>query len=182
MSSILLVFCSIVAIFGSLAILYIVLYNHIQVLNIRVNEAETIIDEELRKKYDLIMESESIIKKVTKKEINIFNELRDLKEKNISNFDFDRKVTESYTILKQIKSDYDSLDNNDDFSNILNSIHDSNEKLEAAKSFYNKYTSKMNEVIKKFPSNIIALIHKIKVKNYFDGKNMFDEEIEDFKL
>lgn len=182
MNTFLITLCAIIAIVGLLAILYIVLYNRIQVLNIRVNEAETIIDEELRKKYDLIMESETIIKKVTKKEITLFDEMRDLKNKDITNFDFDRKISEAFGVIKQVKSDYESLEKNDEFLNIINSIYDSNEKLEAAKSFYNKYTTKLNEIIKKFPSNIIALIHQIKLKTYFDGKNMFDDEIEDFKL
>jgi len=174
--------CAIIGIGGIFAIFYILIYNKIQVLNIRVNEAETIIDEELRKKYDLILQSEKIIKKTTKKEITLFQELKDLKNEDISTFDFDRKCCEGYNLIKQIKSDYESLEKNDEFNNIINSILDCNEKLEAAKSFYNKYTSKLNEVIKKFPSNIIALIHQFKVKTYFDGKNMFDEDIEDFKL
>lgn len=182
MNSVLLIICSLIAILGLLAILYIVLYNRIQVLNIRVNEAETIIDEELRKKYDLILESEAIIKKVTKKEITLFAELKEIKDKDISTFDFDRKTKEAFGVIKQVRLDYDSLEKNKNFLNIINSINDVDEKLEAAKSFYNKYTSKINEVIKKFPSNIIALIHQIKTKTYFDGKNMFDEEIEDFKL
>lgn len=176
------IICAIIGIGGILAILYIAIYNKIQVLNIRVNEAETIIDEELRKKYDLILQSEAIIKKTTKKEITLFQELKDLKVKDISTFDFERKCVEGYNLVRQIQSDYESLNKNDDFLKIINSILDSNEKLEAAKSFYNKYTSKLNEVIRKFPSNIVALIHQVKVKTYFDGKNMFDEEIEDFKL
>ena len=61
-------------------------------------------------------------------------------------------------------------------------IRYSDEILEASKSFYNKYTTEINLIIKSFPTNIIAKIHKIKVRNYFDGKNMFDEEIKDFKL
>lgn len=173
---------AIIGIAGIFAILYIVIYNKIQVLNIRVNEAETIIDEELRKKYDLILQSEKIIKKTTKKEITLFQELKDLKNENISTFDFERKCSEGYNLIKQIKCDYESLEKNDDFNNIINSILDCNEKLEAAKSFYNKYTSKLNEVIRKFPSNIIALIHKVKAKTYFDGKDMFDDEIDDFKI
>lgn len=176
------IICAIIGIGGILAILYIAIYNKIQVLNIRVNEAETIIDEELRKKYDLILQSEAIIKKTTKKEITLFQELKDLKVKDICTFDFERKCVEGYNLVRQIQSDYESLNKNDDFLKIINSILDSNEKLEAAKSFYNKYTSKLNEVIRKFPSNIVALIHQVKVKTYFDGKNMFDEEIEDFKL
>lgn len=174
--------CAIIGIGGLLAIFYIAVYNKIQVLKIRVNEAETIIDEELRKKYDLILQSEKIIKKTTKKEITLFQELKDLKNQDISTFDFERKCSDGYNLIKQIKSDYESLEKNDDFNNIINSIVDCNEKLEAAKSFYNKYTSKLNEVVKKFPSNIIALIHQVKAKTYFDGKDMFDDEIEDFKL
>lgn len=182
MNIVLQIICGIIGIGGLLAIFYIAVYNKIQVLNIRVNEAETIIDEELRKKYDLILQSEAIIKKTTKKEITLFQELKELKSKDISTFDFERKCVEGYNLIKQIQSDYENLDKNDEFLKIVNSIMDSNEKLEAAKSFYNKYTSKLNEVIKKFPSNIVALIHQVKVKTYFDGKNMFDEEIEDFKL
>jgi len=182
MNIVLQIICVIIGIGGLLAIFYIAVYNKIQVLNIRVNEAETIIDEELRKKYDLILQSEAIIKKTTKKEITLFQELKELKSKDISTFDFERKCVEGYNLIKQIQSDYENLDKNDEFLKIVNSIMDSNEKLEAAKSFYNKYTSKLNEVIKKFPSNIVALIHQVKVKTYFDGKNMFDEEIEDFKL
>lgn len=174
--------CAIIGIGGLIAIFYIAVYNKIQVLNIRVNEAETIIDDELRKKYDLILQSEAIIKKTTKKEITLFQELKDLKTQDISTFDFERKCSEGYILIKQIKSDYESLEKNDEFNNIINLISDCNEKLEAAKSFYNKYTSKLNVVIKKFPTNVIALIHQVKVKTYFDGKDMFDDEIEDFKL
>ena len=65
---------------------------------------------------------------------------------------------------------------------IINNLKDNDEILEAAKSFYNKYTTEINLLIKKFPTNIIAKFHKIKLRNYFDGKNMFDDEIKDFKL
>ena len=57
-----------------------------------------------------------------------------------------------------------------------------NERLEATKSFYNKYTSLLNKLIKKFPSNILAKIHHIEVQTYFDGKDLFDDKKEDFKL
>jgi len=182
MNLVITIICAIIGIGGLLAIFYIATYNKIQVLNIRVNEAESLIDEELRKKYDLILQSETIIKKTTKKEITFFKGLKDLKVQDISTFDFERKCAEGFNLVKQIQSDYENLNKNDDFLRIINEILDCNEKLEAGKSFYNKYTSKVNEVIKKFPSNIVALIHQFKVKTYFDGKDMFDEEKEDFKI
>ena len=56
------------------------------------------------------------------------------------------------------------------------------EKSDAAKSYYNKYTTSLNLLIKKFPSNIIARIHGIEERFYFDNKNMNDNDILDFKL
>ena len=40
----------------------------------------------------------------------------------------------------------------------------------------------LNTVIRKFPTNIIAKIHRFKIKPFFDGKNMQDAVIDDFKL
>ena len=56
------------------------------------------------------------------------------------------------------------------------------EKLQAAKSYYNKYTSELNDLIRTFPSNIVARMHNINIKPFFDGKNMEDEIVDDFKL
>lgn len=171
-----------IIIIGFIIIQYIFSYNKLQEMNIKINEAESIIDNELRNKYDLIIRSSSIINKILKKDVTYFKELEKLKKENISNFDMDRKITEGENLIQKVKNDYASLEDNEEYNNILNSLKDSDEVLEAAKSFYNKYTTEINLIIKKFPTNLIAKIHRIKVRNYFDGKNMFDDEIKDFKL
>ena len=128
------------------------------------------------------MKSSGTINKLLKKEVTYFKELEELKKKNISNFDIDRKITEGENLIFKVKNDYNSLNNNEEYIEIINALKESDEILEAAKSFYNKYTSEINLIIKSFPTNLIAKIHKIKLRNYFDGKNMFDDEIKDFKL
>ena len=40
----------------------------------------------------------------------------------------------------------------------------------------------LNKAIKKFPSNIIAKIHHLDPQTFFDGKDMFDDDKEDFKI
>lgn len=177
----LIIFVSIIII-GYLIIEYIFKYNKLQEMNIKINEAESIIDNELRNKYDLIMRSSNTINKLLKKEVTYFKELEELKNNNISNFDIDRKITEGENLVYQVKNDYKSLNDNEEYTEIINSLKDSDEILEAAKSFYNKYTTEINLIIKSFPTNLIAKIHKVKTRNYFDGKNMFDDEIKDFKL
>ncbi len=182
MKIILIVVLILIILLGLFIMNYIFKYNLLQSLNIKINEAENIIDNELRNKYDLIIRSSSIINKLIKKEITYFKDLSNLKSDTISNFEFDRKITEGENIIYKVKNDYKSLNENEEFQEIYNSIKNSDEILEASKSFYNKYTTELNLLIKKFPTNIIAKIYKIKLRNYFDGKNMFDDEIKDFKL
>ena len=182
MKIILIIILVAIIVIGYLIINYIFNYNKLQSMNIKINESESIIDNELRNKYDLIMRASTTVNKLLKKEVTYFTELEKLKKENVSNFDIDRKINEGENLIYQVKNDYKSLEDNEEYITIINNLKDSDEILEAAKSFYNKYTTEINLIIKKFPTNLIAKIHKIKVRNYFDGKNMFDDEIKDFKL
>ena len=176
------VLLTIVALTGLIGIVYIVIYNNLQTNKIKINEAESIIDELLRKKYDLLNLIRDVIIDETKVSDKAFEEYKKIKDMNISSFDFERKLTEYNTLINKIKNDYDVLDDDTRFKNYYDDIYVINEKLEAAKSFYNKYTSVINNNIRKFPSNLIAYIHHIKVQAFFDGKDMFDDDIKDFKL
>ena len=105
-----------------------------------------------------------------------------VKNENISNFDLDRKLVEYINLLEQIKLDFPDLSSNKGFKEILSDSKKASEKLQAAKSYYNKYTSELNDLIRTFPSNIVSRLHRIDIKPFFDGKNMEDEVIDDFKL
>lgn len=169
-----------VIVFALIAILYIVLYNKLQNNLIRINESENEIDETLRKRYDLLVKMESLINNNTKLDQNNFKDFNS--ETKISNFDADRKLTKITETFKKIRSDYSKELDIEAFNNILTELKINEEKNEAAKAYYNKFTTKLNLIIKKFPSNIIARIHKIKERNYFDNKNLYDDDILDFKL
>ena len=172
----------IIVFFGSLGIVYVLIYNKLQGFIIRINESESIIDESLRIRYDLIISGKNIIQDNIDNKFDLFEELENCKKKNISNFEFDRKSTECINLIFQLKKDYYSLDSNQSFKELISEIKRSEEKIISAKTFYNRYTSNLNDYVRKFPSNIIAKIHGIKEKNYFDNKNMNDDNINDFKI
>ena len=182
MNPILTVLLTIIALVCLIGILYIITYNNLQVNKIKINESESIIDELLRKKYDLLNLIKSLVIEKTEIPEKAFDEYKKIKDLNISSFDFERKLTEYNNLVNKIRMDYETLENDSRFKKYYDEMYDINEKLEAAKSFYNKYTSILNKIIKKFPSNIVAFIHHIKVQAFFDGKDMFDEDIKDFKL
>ena len=182
MNSVLTIVLTIVAFVGIIAIIYIIVYNSLQSSKIKINEAESIIDELLRNKYDNLNLIKDVILDETKLPEKTFDDFNKVKEMNISSFDFERRLAEFNALINKIRNDYESLENDTRFNNYYNEIYQINEKLEATKAFYNKYTSVLNKTIKKFPSNIVAFIHHIKVQAFFDGKDMFDDDIKDFKL
>lgn len=167
---------------GIIGIIYAILFNNLQSFKIKINESESIIDDLLRKKYDTLNLIKDVVLEETKLPNKTFDTYKKITDVNISSFDFERKLTEYNNLINKIRNDYDMLDDDARFKKYYEDIYVTNEKLEAAKAFYNKYTSLLNKSIKVFPSNIVAFIHHIKVQPYFDGKDMFDDDIKDFKL
>ena len=169
-----------IIIVGIIAIAYVITYNNLVNYKIKIEKAEGIIDENLRQKYDLIVKMNIAIKKVVTKK-DYLKDYIDLKDKRISNYELDRKLTEAMNIILEVKNDYNELDNKE-FNNELKEINIINETLTSCKTYYNKNTTELNQTIRKFPSNIVAKIHRYKIKPFFDGKNMQDAVIDDFKL
>ena len=170
----------IIIIIGVLALIYVMTYNNLVNYKIKIEKAEGIIDENLRRKYDLIAKMNIAIKKVVNKK-DYLKEYIELKDKRISNYELDRKLTEAMNIILEVKNDYGELDTKE-FNNDLKEINAINETLTSCKTYYNKNTTELNQIIRKFPSNIVAKIHRYKIKPFFDGKNMQDAVIDDFKL
>ncbi len=172
----------IIVILGCLGgIYYINAFNKLNDLKTKIMEAESIIDENLRIKYDTLIRISNNLKKSMKSDKNYFKEYEKLKDMNISNFDMDRKLNEGFTLILKMQSDL-NLEKDEELNKDLESIKRLDEKLTAAKNYYNKTTSLENAIVRKFPTNLIAKIHNFKTRLLFDGKDMEDEIIDDFKI
>ena len=105
----LLILC-IIIIICLLSGIYIYLYNRIQDYIVKINEIESIIDTNLRNKYDNINRCVSIIKndeKVSKElDKNMFEEVVRLRNRKISNFDLDRKLIDANNQFITLKEKY----------------------------------------------------------------------------
>lgn len=172
----------IIAILGLMGIFHILTYNKIQFVKTKIDHVEGLIDENLRNKYDLIIRANDTINKNLKTKKEYLKEFKNLKNEKISNFDLDRRLKEAENIIDNLHHDYEKLANNENIIEIIEELKKVNEKLTASISYYNKQTSTLNNYIRKFPFNIIAFFHHIKSKTYFDGKDMNDNDIFDFKL
>ncbi len=175
------IFLIILIIVCLIGIYYAISFNKLNDLKTKIHEAEMIIDESLRTKYDTLIRVSNHIRTHMENNKNYFKEYEKLKETNISNFDMDRKLNEGYTLILKMIDDL-KLNEDEELNQDIDSIQRLDEKLTAAKNYYNKNTSEENAIVRKFPTNIIARIHGFKVKLFFDGKDMDDEIIDDFKM
>ena len=172
----------IVIVFGAIAICYAYQFNRLMHSKTKIDHAEMSIDESLRERYDLLVKADTIIKAELDSDKTFFKGLDKVKAEDISNFDLERKLEDYMNTLEQIKLDHEELLSKKNIKELLADCKENSEKLQASKSFYNKYTSELNDLVRTFPSNIVARMHRIDIKPFFDGKNMEDDIVNDFKF
>ena len=98
MDALMLILLGIILVACLLGGIYMTLYNKLQDYVIRINEVESIIDNNLREKYDNINKCVSFIKgneKIEEENKKAFEEIVRLRTRKISNFDLDRKLVEA---------------------------------------------------------------------------------------
>lgn len=171
-----------IALFSLMAIIYITIYNNIQTHKSKIEKVESLIDEDLRLKFDNMVRADDLIKNNVQNKKDYLKEYRNLKEERISNFELNRKLKEAENIIINLCEDNSSLEKNEKMIEIRHEFKYINEKITAGISYYNNHTNLLNSYIRKFPNNIIAKIHHVKPKTFFDGKDMTDTDINDFKL
>ena len=158
------------------------IYNRFQDYIIKINEVESKIDENLRNKYDNILKINDIIKNTIKTDKVIVDDIYNIKSDEKSSFEIDRILIEDYNKVIFIKKQYKELDSNEDLSKIFFEINGIDESLNAYRKYYNENISKYNELIRKMPYKLFSKIFKYNEKTFFDGKDLNDDNIKDFKL
>lgn len=160
----------------------ITIYNKYQNYIIRINEAEANIDSTLRKRFDFLNKSIGIIKANTNIEGDILEIVVRLRSKKLSNFELDRQLYEAINEFNKIKEEHPELKDSEAFIKIDLGLSESESEIVASRKYYNDIITDYNKLVRVFPSNIVALVCKYKQKLYFDGKDMSDDNINDFKL
>jgi len=164
-----------------LLIWYINIYNRYQNYIIRINEAEANIDSTLRKRFDLLNKSIGIITANTDKE-NVLDVIVKLRSKKLTNFELDRKLYEAINEFHKYREDFPDLKMNEGFMKIELSLNETEAEIVASRKYYNDIITDYNKLIRTFPSNVVGKLSKYKLRTYFDGKNMEDDIVNDFKL
>lgn len=182
MESLLIIVLVIIVIICALVIFYARIYNKFQDYIIRINEVESIIDTSLRSKYDLINRAIPIIKSNIDSDKDMFGDIVKLRSRKIGNFELFRVLKKASIELEGLHNTHPEMDKSDEIKKIIKEIKEIDDKVDNSTSYYNDNITIYNTLIKKFPSNIVAMLCKYKEKLFFDRKDMSDDDYDDFKL
>lgn len=157
-----------------------ILYNlndKLTYYKIRLDRVEKQIENELDNRYNIVKDIQKTIEKSTKKELKIYKDLDELKnKKTISTIDYDNMLNELIEMIYLIETDYPKISKKKEFKETIVKLNDSNTILKAAKTFYNSNNKEIVKLLKKFPTNILGKFKKITIQPNYNIE--FDNEDE----
>ena len=163
-------------------LLYIILtYNGLVTLRNRVKEAWSDIDVQLKRRYDLIPNLVEVVKgyasheKETLERVitarNVAMSANGAKEKG----EAENVLSGALKNLFALSENYPDLKASTNFLELQKELTDTENKIQAARRFYNGNVKDFNTKIETFPANIIANMFNFKANDFF---SIADEEKE----
>ncbi len=150
-------------------------YNSLVRLNERVNEAWSDITVQLKYRADLIPNVVETVKGYAKHEKGVFEEVTKARNASMSAnsvsgaAEAERSMQGALGRLFAIAEAYPELKANTNFQQLQVQLQDVEDKIQAARRFYNAGAKELNTKIKMFPSNIINnLVGHFKQREYFE--------------
>ena len=158
-------------------------YNRFIMLTQRAKEAWADIDVQLKRRYDLIPNLIETVKGYASHERGVFEEVTEARAKatqihvdpsNITPEQLqamagaETQLTQSLGKLLAVAEAYPDLKANQNFADLQRELADTENKIQAARRFYNSNVRELNTQLQQFPSNVIGNMFSFEQKDYFE--------------
>ncbi len=157
-----------------LFVLVISLYNKLVVARQHVKEAWSTVDTHLKRRYDLIPNLVEVVKGYAKHESQTLEAVIQARNVAMNATDTVERAKDENILTGTLKSlfalseAYPDLKANTNFLELQQELSDTENKIQAARQFYNTVVMSLNTKIEMFPSNLIANAFKFKPAEYFE--------------
>ena len=164
----------ILAIVVLIAIFVWATYNSLVTLKIRVDEAWSDITVQLKRRADLIPNLVSTVKGYAKHESGVFEEVTKARSaimdaKGVKETaQAENMLQDALKRLFAVSEAYPDLKANQNFADLQNELVDTEDKIQAARRFYNGGVRDFNTKIKLFPNNIFAGMLGFSERDFFE--------------
>ncbi len=153
-----------------LSIILITYKNKFSFAILKIDEAENNIDILLLKKLDLLERTAPIIKKELKID-EFLTELSGIPNANLNHFQLNEILRAEYNNLFKTLDENEKLFKSEALNRILRDLNDNEEAIIGSIKFYNDNVVIFNHLVSSFPSNIVALFHRYKRKDFYNDED-----------
>lgn len=157
-------------------------YNSLVRHKIRAEEAWSDIDVQLKRRYDLIPNLVETVKAYAKHEKKVFESVTEARSAAMGAKSLEKKAETENMLSDTLKSlfavseAYPELKASDNFKELQAELSDTENKIEAARRFYNSNVRDFNIALTVFPTSIIAGWFKFTAKQLFELENAAEKE------
>lgn len=177
-----LAFWIILGIIVVLALFLWITYNSLVKLKIRVDEAWSDITVQLKRRFDLIPNLVESVKGYAKHEKSVFEEVTEARA-NALNAQGVKETAQAENMLEgalkslfAVAEAYPDLKASQNFVELQQELVDTEDKIQAARRFYNGGVRDLNTKIKIFPNNVFAGMLGFKEREFFEVEDMASVE------
>ena len=160
-------------------IFVIVIYNSLVRLSQMITESWSNVDTELRRRYDLIPNLVETVKGYAKHEREVFDRITQARAAAVANTgnpasqaQDENKLIGVLKTLFAVVEGYPELKANQNFLKLQEELVNTEDRIQAARRFYNGNVRDYNNKVQTIPSNIIASIFDFKTKDYFEIESL----------
>ena len=125
-----------------------------------------------RNKYDLLIKLIELTENKYKIESKVFEEAKDLDITSLDSFKSEKLLNKCYKEIIQIKEDNSKVKETKQFKSLLDEYNQNEILLVSLRSYHNKYTLIFNNMIKKFPYNIISKVKRYNINSLIEGTEL----------
>jgi LemA protein len=167
---------AIVLIVGVLALFVMGLYNSLATIQIKIGEAWSQIDVQLKRRIDLIPNLVETVKGYASHEKQVFEDVSQARSALMGAKTpeeagkADLALGGALKSLFAIAEAYPELKAQEGFINLQKELSDTEDKVSYSRQFFNSVVRQFNEKIVVFPNNIIAGLLRFKPKAFFEAE------------
>ena len=155
-------------------------YNSLVKINERVNEAWSDITVQLKRRADLVPNLCEVVKGYAKHETEAIKAVSEARAKMMGarsvagSAEADKSLTGALSRLMAVTESYPELKANTNFQQLSSELSDTEDKIQAARRFYNAGVKEINTKIKLFPTNLVN-----KIAGHFKEREYFEVDEEE---
>ena len=170
----------VIIVFGVIAI-----YNSLIRMRNRKDEAWSDIDVQLKRRYDLIPNLVKTVQGYAKHERETFERVTEMRTKALEAGSVQERgmaenmLTDALKSIFAVAENYPQLQASQNFAELQRELSDTENKIQAARRFYNATVQDLNTGIQTFPRNIIAGAFNFGVAEFFELEESEKEAAKD---